>query len=539
MFRGTPVAEPSIDHDGGAASDTENVARSLASRIRRSEFINKRQTTNLIGAFKFAEAIGLPLSVSVDIAWIFFGGTADDRTRFSRLQQRLSKWARRKCFPLTMIWTREIGKNGSPHTHVLLHVPPQLIRDGSFQRALERSLEPEGSPIHNNAILIQQAYRPLGKLLYNLKGVNPKHANDLRIRPAYQGMLSGKRAGCTQNLSAGARYKATTGEVARASSVTPADTLSVTAGNSDIQVQEGRPSASKFSSGDAQSVARGRKLNGAGSKLLRKDKNGPDSCKPELQVPPVEVIAQAIKIYEADKHGRWHVENYLPSGRRRQESFDISHAEVLRLLRSLWPGYISDQIRIARVADRRFGGDVNRVTPCWQSRLKAALDREAEARRAYSGRREKWEQKQRERERLRRERMPFEQRRELEGKEHDARMKAISAELDEREKAGAARTLMAIRSHIRRGRISHVQPLLQGIARTGSEGVTAEDISRIIAPQGAHLLLPEQRGRWGREIAEALVAGGLVVGVVPDRFVLQEYAVESAVDHLAPVESPS
>ena len=529
--------------NGRSPAGAEHPPDSVPSRrtCKPSQHISKRQATNLIAACAFAEAIGLPLNVSVDIAWIFFSGSADDRSRFARCQERLSKWARRKCFPLTMIWTREIGKNGSPHTHVLLHVPPQLIQDGSFQRALERSLEPEGSPIHNNAILIQQAYRPLGKLLYNLKGVNPKHANDLRIRPAYQGMLSGKRAGCTQNLSAGARYKATTGEVARASSVTPADTLSVTAisGNSDIQVQEGRPSASKFSSGDAQSVARGRKLNGAGSKLLRKDKNGPDSCKPELQVPPVEVIAQAIKIYEADKHGRWHVGNYLPSGRRRQESFDISHAEVLRLLRSLWPGYISDQIRIARVADRRFGGDVNRLTPCWQSRLKAALDREAEARRAYSGRREKWEQKQRERERLRRERMPFEQRRELERKEHDARMKAISAELDEREKAGAARTLMAIRSHIRRGRISHVQPLLQGIARTGSEGVTAEDISRIIAPQGAHLLLPEQRGRWGREIAEALVAGGLVVGAVPDRFVLQEYAVESAVDHLAPVESPS
>ena len=433
-----------------------------------------------------------------------------------------------------MIWAREIGTNGNPHTHVLLHLPLH-IQQSTLQEALERSLEPEGGPIHEKAILIQSAYRPLGKLLYNLKGADPKYASIFSIRPAYQGILSGKRAGCTENLSAGARRKSTTGEVARAPSVTPADTLSVTAisGNSNIMVREGRPSASKFSAGDTHI---GRKLNGAELKPSRKDQNGPDSCKPELQVPPAEVIAEAIKLYRDDNYRRWHVGNYLHSGRRRQEFFDISHAEVLRLLRSLWPGYIGDQIRIA---DRRFGGDVNRVTPCWQSRLKAALDREAEARRAYSGRREKWEQNQRERERLRRERMPFEQRRELERKEHDARMKAISAELDEREKAGATRILMAIRSHIRRGRISHVQPLLQGIARTGSEGVTAEDISRIIAPQGAHLLLPEQRGRWGREIAEALVAGGLVVGVVPDRFVLQEYAVESAVDHLAPVESPS
>ena len=121
-----------------------------------SQHISKRQATNLIAAFEFAEAMGLPLNVSVDIAWIFFSGNTEDRTRFARCQQRLSKWACRHGFPLTMIWTREIGKYGSPHTHVLLHVPPIYI--------------------HDKAILIQPAYRPLGKLLYNLKGVVPRDA---------------------------------------------------------------------------------------------------------------------------------------------------------------------------------------------------------------------------------------------------------------------------------------------------------------------------------------------------------------------------
>src|SRR5262249_9119275 len=55
---------------------------------RTNEFISKRQAINLIAAFEFAEAIGLPLNVSVDISWIFFAGTTDDRTRFARCQQR-------------------------------------------------------------------------------------------------------------------------------------------------------------------------------------------------------------------------------------------------------------------------------------------------------------------------------------------------------------------------------------------------------------------------------------------------------------------
>jgi hypothetical protein len=135
-----------LDYGGATPHDGDKLATSAPKRKRRrtNEFISKRQTTNLIAAFHFAETIGLPLNRSVDISWIFFSGNADDRTRFARFQQRLSKWAHRRGFPLTMIWTREVGQYGSPHTHVLLHVPPPLTQDGTFRRALERSLEPEG-----------------------------------------------------------------------------------------------------------------------------------------------------------------------------------------------------------------------------------------------------------------------------------------------------------------------------------------------------------------------------------------------------------
>ena len=187
--------------------------------------------------------------------------------------------------------------------------------------------------------------------------------------------------------------------------------------------------------------------------------------------------AQAIKVYQNDRHGRWRVGNYLPSGRRRQQFFNIGHADVLRLLRSLWPGYITDQTRIA---DRCFGGDINRVTPRWQSRLEAALDREAQARREFDARREKWEQRQRELERLRRERMPPEQRRELERKEHDERMRVLSAEYDERDKCYARKAYHRRRSRYGRGRVRRAKyrPSRQKTSTAaGPDGATVLDIA--------------------------------------------------------------
>ena len=134
-----------------SGDDVTKAASRRRNRRKPTQYICKRQATNIVAALKFAEAMGLPLNVSVDISWIFFSGNTDDRTRFARCQQRLSKWAARRGFPLAMIWTREVGQNGGIHTHVLLHVPPLLTQDGTFKRALERLLEPEGGPVHDKA----------------------------------------------------------------------------------------------------------------------------------------------------------------------------------------------------------------------------------------------------------------------------------------------------------------------------------------------------------------------------------------------------
>jgi hypothetical protein len=481
---------PHIANGRSSAGSIHSLGQVPPEKSRKpSQHISKRQTTNLVAAFEFAETIGLPLNVSADIAWIFFAGIADDRTRFARCQQRLSKWALRHGFPLTMIWTREVGKNGSPHTHVLLHVPPHLIQDKTFQQVLDRSFEPEGGPVHDKAILIQTAYKPLGKLLYNLKGTDPKHASDFNIRPAYQGFLSGKRAGFTQNLGPGARRKSHTREVEQPR-IYPSDdkpSSCKTGMNPGSASNTEQTQASKFSSDNAP--------------------EGVPSVDRRTE-PPEDVIAAAIEFYKKDTRGRWHVRP--PDAERLRNgpfAWRISYAEVERLLRLIWPGYLA---RIRRIANEKYGGDLGRVPASWQISLETALDREADARRDFGRRRQKWKEQRKWSEDLRRRRMPAEQRRELERKEHDVRMRAIYAELDERGKAYAARAMLEVISHIRHGRIDRVQHLIAGIAEI-SEGITASDIASLVVPREAHLLPPEQRDRWGNQIILALSEQGFLL----------------------------
>ena len=129
-------------------------------RRRRTTYITKQQAKNLIAALEFADVIGCPLNVSVDIFWPMFSGFTDEQIRIARCQERLSKWFKRREFQLTMIWVREIGRNGAPHVHMLIFVPPWFMENGEFQLALERAFKPEGGPTHDKAIFIQAAIIP-------------------------------------------------------------------------------------------------------------------------------------------------------------------------------------------------------------------------------------------------------------------------------------------------------------------------------------------------------------------------------------------
>jgi hypothetical protein len=190
---------PVRQKDGGLATVSADGSPSAPPHRRRTTYITKQQAKNLIAALEFADAIGCQLNVSVDIFWPMFSGFADDQRRIARCQERQSKWFKRRGFQLTMIWVREIGRNGAPNVHMLVFVPPWLM-DGEFQLALERAFEPEGGPTHDNAIMIQPAYHPRGKLLYMLKSLRPEEAKAFGVRASFQGEIEGKRAAVTENI---------------------------------------------------------------------------------------------------------------------------------------------------------------------------------------------------------------------------------------------------------------------------------------------------------------------------------------------------
>ena len=69
----------------------------------------------------------------------------------------------------------------------------------------KRSLEPEGGPTHEKAIVIHPAYYPEGKLRYMLKGMSRADAKGFRVRASFQGEIEGKRVGFTENIGPRAR----------------------------------------------------------------------------------------------------------------------------------------------------------------------------------------------------------------------------------------------------------------------------------------------------------------------------------------------
>jgi hypothetical protein len=156
---------------------------------RRTRHITLQQANNLVEACAFAELIGCRLNVSIDICWLMFSGWAEDAKRLAKSQQRLSKWFVRRGFALFMIWVIEIGAHGALHTHILMRVPPWLMENGEFQFAFERSLEPEGGPTHDKAVLIKPAYSPEGKLRYMLKGMPRADASTFKVRASFQGEI--------------------------------------------------------------------------------------------------------------------------------------------------------------------------------------------------------------------------------------------------------------------------------------------------------------------------------------------------------------
>jgi hypothetical protein len=104
---------------------------------------------------------------------------------------------------------------------IVMFVPPWLMEnEDEFRLVLERTLEPEGGPTHEQAILIQPAYDPRGKIDYLLKGMRRREARILGIvTTCSEGEIVGKRVGYTESIGPAARTRYWLREANRAATI--------------------------------------------------------------------------------------------------------------------------------------------------------------------------------------------------------------------------------------------------------------------------------------------------------------------------------
>lgn len=190
---------------------------------RRSAALRSKDCGNLLLAAEHAIRIGKPLNRMLTVHFDA-AGIADPVKATGQLLKLMGDWLRCNNTAITAVWVREAGSTKGEHVHILLSVPPPIVR--SFTRMQRGWFNKIGAawkqgvymsrPIggsHNVAFseastsLYQQALT--GALHYLLKGA------DERARSAYciskrgdGGELWGKRCSSTENIGRTARLRA-------------------------------------------------------------------------------------------------------------------------------------------------------------------------------------------------------------------------------------------------------------------------------------------------------------------------------------------
>jgi hypothetical protein len=210
-------------------------------RIGGTSLISLAQIINLKSAVDFAGAVGTPLTAHCIIHWV---GTdaADDPTGelFAKLREMLALWLSRRGVTFAAVWAREKLSGGQAevvHGHLLFHLPDAWLKgakllsvNGGVQGGAELlQLEAALSRIVKGCAGRLEHYAVKLKIptdggnpgpyngrsydgLYLLKG-GGKQAWKLfpRIKREWrkpQGVIFGKRCGCSQSLGPAARRRA-------------------------------------------------------------------------------------------------------------------------------------------------------------------------------------------------------------------------------------------------------------------------------------------------------------------------------------------
>lgn len=182
---------------------------------RVTEYLSIRQVNELQAAAGFAGLIGRPLNLHSTIAWEHTDALDDpDGRLLAGVLIGVRKMFQRRDIPQGWVWARERQYDGyasSEHAHILLHLPPHLLiphRLKHIAAIFDRQVENQAGHAGDRAVWLQPYQRC--DVRYVLKGVRPEVQEDLRLPKhwrVWQGKITGKRAGFSQNLGPMARRR--------------------------------------------------------------------------------------------------------------------------------------------------------------------------------------------------------------------------------------------------------------------------------------------------------------------------------------------
>lgn len=210
-------------------------------RIAGTTRITLPQAINLKAAVDFAASKGTPLVIHCIIHWV---GTdaGDDPTGelFARIREALALWLRRRGVPCASAWSREKLSGGQAeveHSHLLFHVPDAWLKEAQLlsiagdvrggvellqlEAALSRIVTRCAGPLDHYAVKLKiptdggnpgpyngRSYDGLYLLKGGGRQVWKLFPRIKRVWRKPQGVIFGKRCGCSQNLARKARGRA-------------------------------------------------------------------------------------------------------------------------------------------------------------------------------------------------------------------------------------------------------------------------------------------------------------------------------------------
>ncbi|MBT4589589.1 MAG: hypothetical protein HON14_17440 [Rhodospirillaceae bacterium] len=188
----------------------------MAAKAPKNE-IKLRQAENVAQAIGYADQIGCTLNRFVTISWTLAGCVGPVKDSQGCYLAGYRHWAKYWKFTPAYVWVIESGPIKGLHSHILIHVPDELIE--AFQKIskswIKGKLDQSGSS--KTYVNKPQRYgkcpdrlkQVKGTIKYMLKAVNKPSGKLIGVDPVptKAGYVAGKRLGTSRNLGQDARRK--------------------------------------------------------------------------------------------------------------------------------------------------------------------------------------------------------------------------------------------------------------------------------------------------------------------------------------------